>query len=133
MRFIYDKTAIFFFPNAHVRCLPESQLFAQLYGRHVPRLHPIEAHWIWGGGWLSQTGSHDFADSCAIHMVGGICALSGAKILGPRIGKFVKDRDKIPVETVVEAARKALYTGHIGDGKIFVYNMGQGIKIPSSC
>ena len=92
-------------------------------------IYPIEAHWIWGGGWLSQTGSHDFADSCAIHMVGGICALSGAKILGPRIGKFVKDRDKIPVETVVEAARKALYTGHIGDGKIFVYNMGRVIKI----
>ena len=84
-------------------------------------IYPIEAHWIWGGGWLSQTG--------AIHMVGGICALSGAKILGPRIGKFVKDRDKIPVETVVEAARKALYTGHIGDGKIFVYNMGRVIKI----
>ena len=73
-------------------------------------IYPIEAHWIWGGGWLSQTGSHDFADSCAIHMVGGICALSGAKILGPRIGKFVKDRDKIPVETVVEAARKARYS-----------------------
>ncbi len=56
-------------------------------------IYPIEAHWIWGGGWLSQTGSHDFADSCAIHMVGGICALIGAKILGPRIGKFVRDKD----------------------------------------
>ena len=56
-------------------------------------IYPIEAHWIWGGGWLSRMGFHDFAGSCAIHMVGGICALIGAKLLGPRIGKFVKDRD----------------------------------------
>ncbi|MCI9572092.1 MAG: ammonium transporter [Lachnospiraceae bacterium] len=56
-------------------------------------IYPIEAHWIWGGGWLSQMGFHDFAGSCAIHMVGGICALIGAKILGPRIGKFVRDKD----------------------------------------
>ena len=55
-------------------------------------VYPIEAHWIWGGGWLSQLGFHDFAGSCAIHMVGGIAALIGAKILGPRIGKFVKDK-----------------------------------------
>ncbi len=56
-------------------------------------IYPIEAHWIWGGGWLSRMGFHDFAGSCAIHMVGGICALIGAKLLGPRIGKFVKDKD----------------------------------------
>lgn len=55
-------------------------------------IYPIEAHWIWGGGWLSQIGFHDFAGSCAIHMVGGISALIGAKILGPRIGKFTKDK-----------------------------------------
>ncbi len=54
-------------------------------------IYPIEAHWIWGGGWLSQMGFHDFAGSCAIHMVGGLSALIGAKILGPRIGKFSKD------------------------------------------
>ena len=54
-------------------------------------IYPIEAHWIWGGGWLAQLGFHDFAGSCAIHMVGGISALIGAKILGPRIGKFVKN------------------------------------------
>ena len=54
-------------------------------------IYPIEAHWIWGGGWLSQIGFHDFAGSCAIHMVGGISALIGAKILGPRIGKFTRD------------------------------------------
>ena len=56
-------------------------------------IYPIEAHWIWGGGWLAQLGFHDFAGSCAIHMVGGISALIGAKILGPRIGKFVKDKN----------------------------------------
>lgn len=55
-------------------------------------IYPIEAHWIWGGGWLSQMGFHDFAGSCAIHMVGGLSALIGAKILGPRIGKFSKDK-----------------------------------------
>ncbi len=56
-------------------------------------IYPIEAHWIWGGGWLAQMGFHDFAGSTAIHMVGGISALIGAKILGPRIGKFVRDKD----------------------------------------
>ena len=55
-------------------------------------IYPIEAHWIWGGGWLSQLGFHDFAGSCAIHMVGGLSALIGAAILGPRIGKFTKDK-----------------------------------------
>ena len=55
-------------------------------------IYPIEAHWIWGGGWLAQLGFHDFAGSCAIHMAGGISALIGAKILGPRIGKFTRDK-----------------------------------------
>ncbi|MCI8578220.1 MAG: ammonium transporter [Lachnospiraceae bacterium] len=55
-------------------------------------IYPIEAHWIWGGGWLAQLGFHDFAGSCAIHMVGGIAALIGAKLLGPRIGKFARDK-----------------------------------------
>ena len=54
-------------------------------------IYPIEAHWTWGGGWLAQIGFHDFAGSNCIHMVGGISALIGAKILGPRIGKFEKD------------------------------------------
>lgn len=56
-------------------------------------IYPIEAHWIWGGGWLAQLGFHDYAGSTAIHMVGGIAALVGAKILGPRIGKFTKAKD----------------------------------------
>ena len=54
-------------------------------------IYPISGHWIWGGGWLAQLGFHDFAGSTAVHMVGGICALVGAKILGPRIGKYDKD------------------------------------------
>lgn len=54
-------------------------------------IYPIEAHWIWGGGWLSSLGFHDYAGSCAIHMVGGIAALVGAIFLGPRIGKYVRD------------------------------------------
>ncbi|MCR5095086.1 MAG: ammonium transporter [Lachnospiraceae bacterium] len=56
-------------------------------------IYPIEAHWIWGGGWLSELGFHDFAGSCAIHMVGGISAMIGAALLGPRIGKFVKNKE----------------------------------------
>jgi len=55
-------------------------------------IYPIEAHWIWGGGWLSQLGFHDYAGSCAIHMVGGIAALIGAAVLGPRVGKYVKNK-----------------------------------------
>lgn len=54
-------------------------------------IYPISGHWIWGGGWLAQLGFHDFAGSTAVHMVGGICALVGAKILGPRIGKYDKN------------------------------------------
>ncbi|MCR5214942.1 MAG: ammonium transporter [Eubacterium sp.] len=56
-------------------------------------IYPVEAHWIWGGGWLAQLGFHDFAGSCAIHMVGGIAAIVGAKMVGPRIGKFEKDEN----------------------------------------
>ena len=54
-------------------------------------IYPISGHWIWGGGWLSQLGFHDFAGSTAVHMVGGVCACIGAWVLGPRIGKYDKD------------------------------------------
>lgn len=54
-------------------------------------IYPISGHWIWGGGWLAQLGFHDFAGSTAVHMVGGVAALVGAKILGPRIGKYDKE------------------------------------------
>ncbi len=54
-------------------------------------IYPVSGHWIWGGGWLSEMGFHDFAGSTAVHMVGGVAALVGAAILGPRIGKYTKD------------------------------------------
>ncbi|MCR4621874.1 MAG: ammonium transporter [Clostridiales bacterium] len=54
-------------------------------------IYPVSGHWIWGGGWLADLGFHDFAGSTAVHMVGGVCALIGAKILGPRIGKYGRD------------------------------------------
>ncbi len=56
-------------------------------------IYPVEAHWVWGGGWLAELGFHDFAGSCAIHMVGGVAAIVGARMVGPRIGKFEKDKD----------------------------------------
>ncbi len=54
-------------------------------------IYPVSGHWIWGGGWLADLGFHDFAGSTAVHMVGGVSALVGAKILGPRIGKYDKN------------------------------------------
>lgn len=54
-------------------------------------IYPISGHWIWGGGWLSELGFHDFAGSAAVHLVGGVAAFVGAKILGARIGKYDKD------------------------------------------
>ena len=64
-------------------------------------VYPVEAHWIWGGGWLAQIGFHDFAGSTAIHMVGGIAALIGAIFLGPRIGKYTKGKDgKVKVNAI---------------------------------
>ncbi len=57
-------------------------------------IYPIEAHWIWNeGGFLVNWGFHDYAGSTAIHMVGGICALIGAAMLGPRIGKFIRNKE----------------------------------------
>ena len=69
-------------------------------------IYPVTGHWIWGGGWLSQLGFHDFAGSTAVHMVGGICALVGAAIEGPRIGKFGKDgkAHAIPGHNIVMSA-----------------------------
>ncbi len=57
-------------------------------------VYPIEAGWVSnvdGNGWLQKLGFHDYAGSCAIHMVGGIAALIGAIFLGPRIGKYHTD------------------------------------------
>ena len=74
-------------------------------------IYPIEAHWTWGGGWLAQMGFHDFAGSNCIHMVGGICALIGAAMLGARIGKFTKD----------------------ASGKIIKVNAFPGHNLPIAC
>ena len=83
-------------------------------------IYPIEAHWVWGGGWLANLGFHDFAGSTCIHMVGGISALIGAALLGPRIGKF--DRDKIGKVTKVNS-----FPGHnlpLGALGVFILWLG---------
>lgn len=69
-------------------------------------IYPISGHWIWGGGWLQALGFQDFAGSVAVHMVGGVTALVGAKIVGPRIGKYDKDGKSqvIPGHNLVLAA-----------------------------
>ena len=54
-------------------------------------IYPIEGHWSWGGGWLSEMGFHDFAGSTVVHLCGGVLALAGAIVLGPRTGKYDKD------------------------------------------
>jgi Amt family ammonium transporter len=54
-------------------------------------IYPISGHWIWGGGWLSELGFHDFAGSTAVHMVGGVATMVGAFLLGPRMGKYSPD------------------------------------------
>jgi Amt family ammonium transporter len=51
-------------------------------------IYPISGHWIWGGGWLSEMGFHDFAGSTVVHSVGGWVALAGAIVVGPRLGKY---------------------------------------------
>ncbi len=67
-------------------------------------VYPVEAGWVWnidGNGWLQVLGFHDYAGSAAIHMVGGIAALIGATILGPRIGKYAKGQDgKVKVKAI---------------------------------
>ena len=83
-------------------------------------IYPVEAHWVWGGGFLAQWGFHDYAGSNCIHMVGGICALIGAVMVGPRIGKF--SRDKYGKVTKVHA-----FPGHnitIGALGVFILWLG---------
>ena len=77
-------------------------------------VYPIEAHWIWGGGWLSQLGFHDYAGSCAIHMVGGIAACVGAAFLGPRIGKYVRDKETGKVTKVNAFPGHSITLGALG-------------------
>ncbi len=54
-------------------------------------IYPVVGHWVWGGGWLSERGFVDFAGSTVVHGVGGGMALAGAIIIGPRLGKYMKD------------------------------------------
>ena len=60
-------------------------------------IYPIEGHWTWGGGWLSELGFHDFAGSTVVHAVGGVIALAGAIILGPRRGKYTQSGRSIAI------------------------------------
>lgn len=60
-------------------------------------IYPVSGHWIWGGGWLSQLGFHDFAGSTAVHMAGGVAAMIGAYLLGPRIGKYTSSGDALAI------------------------------------
>ena len=60
-------------------------------------IYPIEGHWAWGGGWLSQIGFHDFAGSAVVHSCGGVIALAGAMILGPRVGKYTKSGRSVAI------------------------------------
>ena len=77
-----------------------------VYGFFVSGIiYPLYANWVWGGGWLSTLGTNfglghghvDFAGSSVVHMTGGVCALAGAMVLGPRIGKFNKDGSPNPI------------------------------------
>lgn len=77
-----------------------------IYGFFVSAiLYPIYGNWVWGGGWLSQLGANfgfghglvDFAGSSVVHMVGGVCAMAGALVLGARIGKFKKDGTPVAI------------------------------------
>jgi len=63
-------------------------------------IYPISGHWIWGGGWLSSLGFHDFAGSTVVHSVGGWAALMGAILLGPRSGKYIKINGKISIKAI---------------------------------
>jgi Amt family ammonium transporter len=60
-------------------------------------IYPITGHWIWGGGWLAKLGMFDFAGSTVVHSVGGWAALTGAMVLGPRLGKYSKDGKVLPL------------------------------------
>lgn len=55
-------------------------------------IYPVVGHWVWGGGWLGQLGMQDFAGSTVVHLQGGIAALIATILLGPRIGKYNKDK-----------------------------------------
>jgi Amt family ammonium transporter len=60
-------------------------------------IYPVVGHWIWGGGWLATLGMFDFAGSTVVHSAGGWAALTGAIMLGPRLGKYARDGRLMPI------------------------------------
>lgn len=78
-------------------------------------VYPIEAGWIWNSqGWLAQLGFHDFAGSAAIHSVGGVTALIGAIMVGPRLGKYVRDKKSGKVTKVNAIPGHSITLGALG-------------------
>merc|ERR550534_3009817 len=69
-------------------------IFAVLFTGFV---YPFPAHWLWGGGWLSDLGAHDFAGSSVVHMSGGAAAFAASALLGPRHRIFGADRKEYPM------------------------------------
>lgn len=68
-------------------------------------VYPISGHWVWGGGWLADMGFHDFAGSAVVHSLGGWCAMIGAWVVGPRIGKYKNNKIRaIPGHSLTIAA-----------------------------
>lgn len=96
-------------------------------------IYPIVGHWIWGGGWLSSLGYGDFAGSTVVHFVGGATALVGAKILGPRIGKYNKDKSVniMPAHNIPLAAlgTMILWFGWFGFNPGSTLSVGDGTWI----
>ena len=89
----------------------------------VGSIYGITGHWIWGGGWLMEMGFTDFAGCSAVHALGGWAALTGAKILGPRIGKYGKDAQEFPAHSLPLATLGTfiLWLGWVG------FNPGSGL------
>ena len=83
-----DYTALFF---QTVFCATSATIVSGAMAERTNFIYPIAGHWVWGGGWLSELGFHDFAGSAIVHMLGGTLSFVGAAILGPRIGKYTKD------------------------------------------
>ena len=96
-------------------------------------LYPITGSWQWGGGWLSEMGFSDFAGSTLVHGVGGICALTGALILGPRAGRFDEQGNPVHLApsaiTLVGLGTFILWLGWFGFNGGSQLAMGTGADI----
>jgi Amt family ammonium transporter len=78
-------------------------------------IYPVQAHWVWGGGWLHQMGYHDHGGSGLVHMTAGCAALIGNYILGPRLGFF---KVKTPEKKSFAFTRNHLLKSHMNDVKL---------------